>query len=1182
MKIKQLPTTVVSAWSPKAHQPLTIATGTAAQQLDASFSTSSTLELYTVNANEITLSHSVSTDCRFHKLVWGAYDIYNEWSSGIIAGGCDNGKICLYNVSKLAMDEDSLITTSDRHVGSVKALDFNSFQKNLLASGASESEIFIWDLFNMTSPMTPGSKSDNLEDVIDLAWNNEVQHILGSLFHKYTVVWDLRKNEPILKLTDDNNTKLRWKSMAWNPNIATQLCIASEDDQYPVIQLWDLRYASSPVKNLIGHQKGILSISWCSHDANLLISCGKDSRICLWNPSSESDENLLLCDLEHDHQWNFEVNWCPKDPLLLETSSFDGITTFYSLNNVQSVQNYQTGVRGNLNNAPKWLRRTCKTSFAFGGHLLSLDGALKTVQINKTITEPDMLVWSENLRKTLNNECYDTFFNEKCKTTDTNIQQTWEFISSMFQDKPKEVQLKILGYPVDIMDDVATKFQNGNYSDENKIKNHLSSPKLLKFDESEIVSKFENLKIPTSNLQMNICQLLLIGNKTMAADILFDNGYIVEAMLLAYNSDSDTLTRIQNKFFKTTEGLDAALLYTIVTGNWQNFAENCNLSCWKEIMAALLTHTSGQMFVSCIEKLGSRLAVDSNYSQYAKFCFISSGNIEAFIENTNYIDSVTKLQQCVEITLILHKSLMFSESNFSVGKNFNDLLVKYSECLVSQGDLNGALEFLELTNNSQGIELKNQLYKALGINQVAHYSNQPTQRRTSMHAIRKFSTCSATGTITPEPPFPIYPNKVLPEKEIPHNYSVQPNTSYSSQPLSMCSLGNPQQLKYHGSPITLPPQIVSNNQTNIPTNRIPSTPPLNNDSSRSITPSGLKSGKPKYVVDPSVKGNSYGAYNNNSGGMPHLLNSYNQSQNMLSNQLGQFNNNQFQQNSFNQTTDQTYKFLNPLRSHIQPTNLIQPLAQFPQHVNQSDNTGQTLNLNQFIPTVQPDQFQSNNIAQPAIPHPSAYNQLSNFNSTPPGINPLLNNYVQKSTPAGWNDPPMLSNSDIIQKKPQTPVPSAPITHPLYTNNPPPIQEIGTYIPLQSDQNTNNSTPECVEALPKPPIPHEHIRIKHIFEALQSHVLSMAPNAQNKKRILDISKKLEILYDSLRVNNLSSYCTQSIHTILDMVMQQNYNEAFNILTQLVSGPEFSKISSFIPSIKTLLQMAHHYNINLERI
>lgn len=32
-------------------------------------------------------------------------------------------------------------------------------QGNLLASGASDSEIFIWDLNNLNVPMTPGSKS---------------------------------------------------------------------------------------------------------------------------------------------------------------------------------------------------------------------------------------------------------------------------------------------------------------------------------------------------------------------------------------------------------------------------------------------------------------------------------------------------------------------------------------------------------------------------------------------------------------------------------------------------------------------------------------------------------------------------------------------------------------------------------------------------------------------------------------------------------------------------------------------------------------------------------------------------------------------------------------------------------------------------------------------------------------
>lgn len=64
MKIKQFQKTVVSAWSPKSIYPIQIAMGTAAQQLDATFNTSSMLDLYTLQSNDLTLNASISTDCR--------------------------------------------------------------------------------------------------------------------------------------------------------------------------------------------------------------------------------------------------------------------------------------------------------------------------------------------------------------------------------------------------------------------------------------------------------------------------------------------------------------------------------------------------------------------------------------------------------------------------------------------------------------------------------------------------------------------------------------------------------------------------------------------------------------------------------------------------------------------------------------------------------------------------------------------------------------------------------------------------------------------------------------------------------------------------------------------------------------------------------------------------------------
>ena len=96
-----------------------------------------------------------------------------------------------------------MVQTLDKHSGSVAALDLNPFQPNLLASGANSSEILIWDLNNPSVPMTPGAKVQPLDEINCLSWNNQVQHILASTSNGKCVVWDLRKNESIIKVSDN-------------------------------------------------------------------------------------------------------------------------------------------------------------------------------------------------------------------------------------------------------------------------------------------------------------------------------------------------------------------------------------------------------------------------------------------------------------------------------------------------------------------------------------------------------------------------------------------------------------------------------------------------------------------------------------------------------------------------------------------------------------------------------------------------------------------------------------------------------------------------------------------------------------------------------------------------------------------------------------------------------------------
>jgi protein transport protein SEC31 len=595
------------------------------------------------------------------------------------------------------------------------------------------------------------------------------------------------------------------------------------------------------------------------------------------------------------------------------------------------------------------------------------------------------------------------------------------------------------------------------------------------------------------------------------------------------------------------------------------------------------------------------------------------------------------------MAIMLHQSKLNSKSHLEVAQKMSELLVMYSETLISQGDLEGALRYLEFTNKDYSIDLKNQLYKALGKNQTAENSNNILQKTSNISTqdLRKYSTSSATGTVTPEPPFPSYPNKYIQDndtyqnhRQLPSNYppniQSQPTYNINNQPTSI-----------YNNHLNITPQYGNSytNQTNMQ-KTVPPTPPPDTNS-RCMTPSSIKPGKPKYVVDPSVKGNNtYGSYNNGLGnpsmpnplgqqsgfntqmGQLHTLNQPFIQQSGLSSPMGQpqphtFNQPFGQQSSFNPTIGQQSNFnplvgqpntlnhpmgqqsgFNPpmgqsnfinqplgptsnLNQHKQP-NINEPASAQISNFNQPKSFGQLPNLNQQ-PTFQPIQSHLNNFSQ-AIPQSPNFNQSSStYNQRAPSVEPLPLNYMKKSTPAGWNDPPMLSTSAPI-RKPPTPVSSIPITHPMYTNNPPPIEEIGTYIPLRSTNNEeqyfNNNITQGVEALTKQPIPQEHVKIQVILEGLQSKLLEAAPTAQTRKRVTDIAKKLELLYDSLRENSLSAYLIQCLHTMIDLVLKRDYNGAFNIHTQLVSGPEFSKISTFMPSLKALFQMTYQYNVSLE--
>jgi protein transport protein SEC31 len=182
----------------------------------------------------------------FNKLIWP--------STKLLIGATEKGRI--YLVDPMAQ---SIIDQLDKHTGSVYSIDMNILQPNLFASGGSNSELMIWDLNDLKQPMVPGGTSSVThhidEDVQCVAWNRQKSHILGSTLGGKTLIWDLKSsNEPIFKISD-STYRMRANRLVWHPDITSQLCLASEEDQSAAIQLWDLRYGASPMKLLSGHTR---------------------------------------------------------------------------------------------------------------------------------------------------------------------------------------------------------------------------------------------------------------------------------------------------------------------------------------------------------------------------------------------------------------------------------------------------------------------------------------------------------------------------------------------------------------------------------------------------------------------------------------------------------------------------------------------------------------------------------------------------------------------------------------------------------------------------------------------------------------------------------------------------------------------------------------------------------------
>ncbi|KAJ0060535.1 hypothetical protein NL108_015150, partial [Boleophthalmus pectinirostris] len=1137
---------------------------TSAQQLDASFNTTAALEIFELDFSDpsldMELKGSLPTTNRLHSLVWVNFGLGADGTGGRLVTGSENGTVSVYKPeSIISSTPDAEVGTSNKHTGPVRALDFNPFQNNLLASGANDSEIYIWDLNNFSSPMTPGAKTQPAEDVSVVSWNRQVQHILASASPSgKAVVWDLRKNEPIIKISDHSN-RMHCSGMLWHPDVATQLVLASEDDRLPVIQMWDLRFATSPLKVLENHTRGILSISWSQADPELLLSSAKDNRILCWNPNTGE----VIYELPTTNQWCFDVQWCPRNPSLLSTASFDGRITVYSVmggsltpqqhstvdkisSSFDSMDPFGTGqtlpplqvpqaqtqitIVPPLKKPPKWIRRPVGASFGFGGKLVTFEcpklppgqspqSVPRQVHLSQVTTETEFLQRSRELQTALQTGSFNSYCQSKIQEAQTDAEQDiWKFLLVNFEDEARIKFLRLLGFSKDDLDLKISKCLGRNYQanghgvDAKDLAEKMMQLSTERSEDSNAAAKtsgsvspadfFSQTPKEASNFQIPvtcdtdglISQALLVGNFEGAVDLCLNDGRYAEAILLAISGGEELLKKTQQKYLSKQKNSVSMLISSVVTQNWRDIVESCELDNWKEALAALLTYAHPEDFAHLCDTLGGRLEAEltEKRSLQACLCYICSGNIEKLVEcwaQHRDCSSPLGLEDLVEKVMMLRKSIeRLRNSEVSVQSPIlADKLTRYAGILAAEGSLSIANAYLPENSEETSIRmLKDRLLHAQGEG-AANYPSRPNQPQTKPAPAPQPSAPKAQimGQYQPQPP----QQPQMPQMpQMPSLFTAQSPTSNTGPGLPPTGLGMnpsaPRQMRpsYPQHPpapgSSMPPSSMSMPPSSM------SMPP----SSMSMPPSSL-SGPPSSMSMPTSM-----------SGPPSSLS-------------GPLQPPGVPPTTFMPSTSMPSGLVAPPSS--QPG---APVPMYPgaMHSQQGPTSPPFTPMGAGYPQGGP--------GAPAVkPYPAA------AMPPPPTGHCWLNLHyfcscvVKKcfcfdSGPQeGWNDPPAVRGGPRKKKVPENYTPPAPITAPVMGYEAPQPQDLHTQVPPGAPQEP---TVQLLQQLPaerveQKEIPSEHLVLKSTFDSLVQRCQLAAGDPQTKRKLDDAAKRLGFLYDKLR-------------------------------------------------------------------
>ncbi|CAD6199838.1 unnamed protein product [Caenorhabditis auriculariae] len=446
----------VFAWSPRGNDSKGLIVADFAQYFDANagnvqpkieFLSSSDL----FGKVELSPTASVNTNYRFNELCW-ANSGGDQHLGGIVAGGTEDGTVVFFDAFALINESKLEIISARRdHHGHVLSVD-SSADGRWVTSGAGSGQLLLWDLANLASPYSPGVA--NFQDQVKvIRWCGKVDTIFASASAHRVSVWDIRRHgAPILEFAE--NPGCDWATLSWNPKNANTLLVGSQSQTNPVIQLWDLRYATAPLNEFRLHQRGVTSIDWHTADDRLAMSAGLDGQILIWNPENGQIHGGLGS-LQGD--WIKAVRWSRAQPAQLAVQYFRHPTQICSLDSLGTPQQGMEVLAPKLSESlvPSWISApTVGSSLAMGcrhvTHWRSFDIPSQkfvfNVEVETAFVDEELLSTIETFQRAHENNGLDGFYEDMAMTTKDEVDQlSWLFLSQV-KNQSRSGLLKLLGF----------------------------------------------------------------------------------------------------------------------------------------------------------------------------------------------------------------------------------------------------------------------------------------------------------------------------------------------------------------------------------------------------------------------------------------------------------------------------------------------------------------------------------------------------------------------------------------------------------------------------------------------------------------------------------------------------------------------------------------------------------------